>query len=157
MKKNNLWNRIFHSKTIKNNKQQYTIYLNQVARAKYYVHLIKETKDLLSLLELHKSIYNNDFCESGPNPYGMFRCESILAMTPEDVYLGGIWGLTTNNISFWESKKTELYGSNEFGIKENTLLYDLVLEQYKRCLINGITSVYNKAQSKIPTYEVYGY
>lgn len=41
-------------------------------------------------------------------------------MTPEEVFLGDIWGLWTHPITFWETRKDSTMAGNEFGISDDT-------------------------------------
>ena len=61
-----------------------------------------------------------------PDKYGVFRTEAIATMSPDDVFLGGICGLFTQNIIMWE-----LYKKND---KE---AYNIVLNQYYNLLKSG--------------------
>ena len=61
-----------------------------------------------------------------PDKYGVFRTEDIATMSPDDVFLGGIYGLFTQNIIMWE-----LYKKND---KE---AYNIVLNQYYNLLKSG--------------------
>ena len=61
-----------------------------------------------------------------PDKYGVFRTKDIATMSPDDVFLGGIYGLFTQNIIMWE-----LYKKND---KE---AYNIVLNQYYNLLKSG--------------------
>ena len=61
-----------------------------------------------------------------PDKYGVFRTKDIATMSPDDVFLGGICGLFTQNIIMWE-----LYKKND---KE---AYNIVLNQYYNLLKSG--------------------
>lgn len=61
-----------------------------------------------------------------PDKYGVFRTKDIATMSPDDVFLGGIRGLFTQNIIMWE-----LYKKND---KE---AYNIVLNQYYGLLKTG--------------------
>lgn len=159
MLKNNLWNRIFHKSKINKNKEQYTLYKKQHASGQKLLISIKNTKDLIHLLDLHKEAYKLGFINKNlsPDKYGMFRCKSIDTMTPHQVYLGGVWGLNTYAIPFWEQYVNEPYGVNGFGIDGNASIYAMVLNQYKNLLLSNIRAIYEESCTKIYSYEVCGY
>lgn len=157
MKKNNFWNRLFHTSEITANQKQYELYKKQLTTAQQFITAIKNTKDLNSLLNIHKDAYGSGFDNKNLGPGAMFRCQEIATMTPHQVFLGGIWGLTTNAIPFWEQYVDEPYGVNGFGIKEDQSLYEMILNQYKNHLISNISAMYNKALREVPEYESRGY
>ena len=156
MKKNNFWNRIFHKNEVKANQKQYELYKEQYNTAQEFIVAIKHTKDLRTLFCLHKDAYGSGFTKN-LGPGAMFRCSDIATMTPHQVFLGGIWGLNTNAIPFWEQYVDEPYGVNGFGIDENQSLYEMILNQYKNHLISNITAMYHIALKEIPEYENCGY
>lgn len=159
MKKNNFWNKLFHSKEIEANKKQYELCKKQLANAQPFITTLKNTKDLRNLLSIHKDLYYSGFEHPsiGPNEFGYFRCKSIREMTPHQVFLGDIYGLNTYAIPFWESLIDEPFGENGFGIDENKPLYDIILNQYRNILLNAVTAVYNKALQDSVIYEIRGY
>ena len=61
-----------------------------------------------------------------PDKYGVFRTEDIATMSPDDVFLGGICGFFTQNITTWELYK-----------KTDKEAYNIVLNQYYRLLKAG--------------------
>ena len=67
-------------------------------------------------------------------------------MTPEEVYLGGIWGLSTNNIPFWSQNKDETMAGNGFGINDDKLIYELIMQQYRRHLRSNFNVLATKAK-----------
>ena len=156
MKENNFWNRLFHKKKIGANQKQYELYKKQFATAQQFITTIKAQKDLITLLNIHKDAYGSGFTLN-LGPGAMFRCEEIVTMTPHQVYLGGIWGLNTYAIPYWEQYIDEPYGVNGFGIKADQSLYEMILNQYKNHLISNISAMYNKALREILEYELRGY
>lgn len=156
MKKNNFWNHIFHKNEVKANQKQYELYKEQYNTAQEFIVAIKHTKDLKTLVCLHKDVYGSGFTKN-LGPGAMFRCSDIATMTPHQVFLGGFWGLNTNAIPFWEQYVDEPYGVNGFGIDENQSLYEMILNQYKNHLISNITAMYHIALKEIPEYESRGY
>lgn len=93
----------------------------------------------------------------GPDKYGMFRTENIPTMQPSEVFLGGIWGLFTHAIPFWEERKSQPYGCNGFNMDPEISLYGIVLDQYKRLLISNIEDIWNKAERLLVVYKKKGY
>ena len=61
-----------------------------------------------------------------PDKYGVFRTKDIATMSPDDVFLGGICGLFTYNITTWELYK-----------KTDKEAYNIVLNQYYKLLKAG--------------------
>lgn len=61
-----------------------------------------------------------------PDKYGVFRTKDIATMSPDDVFLGGICGLFTFNITTWELYK-----------RTDKEAYNTVLNQYYQLLKAG--------------------
>ena len=61
-----------------------------------------------------------------PDKYGVFRTKDIATMSPDEVFLGGICGLFTYNITTWELYK-----------KTDKEAYNIVLNQYYKLLKAG--------------------
>ena len=61
-----------------------------------------------------------------PDKYGVFRTKDIATMSTDDVFLGGICGLFTHNITAWELYK-----------KTDKEAYNIVLNQYYKLLKAG--------------------
>lgn len=78
-------------------------------------------------------------------------------MLPNEVYLGNIYGLFTQNIQFWEEHKDDKYDVNEFGISKDTLIYDLIVDQYKNILLSNIKSMLNIASEEYCIYKKVDY
>lgn len=78
-------------------------------------------------------------------------------MTPCEVFLGGIYGLNTNPIPFWEARKNDKYGCNGFGVDENDSLYEIVLNQYKDLLTFTIKHMLKVADMNYIYYKGLGY
>lgn len=140
MKRFNFWNLVFHRSELRDNLNKATTAHSVCGMGGKYVALVRSAHHLQELLDIHKEIwglgYRNE--DLGPNSFGMFRCPDILKMTPDDVFLGNIYGLWTFNIPFWESRRTELFGSNDWGVDPRCPVYSLILDQYRRRLLKGI-------------------
>ena len=159
MRRNNMWNRIFHKKELEANLcnlKKYTIWSK---RGQEFINAIKVADSLVTLLAIHKDAWRTGFQNEsiGPCSYGMFRTEDILTMTPKQVYLGGIWGLNTKSIPFWEDHKNELYGANGFFLNEKRHTYDMVLDQYKTILTSNIEYMNQLGEAELHLYEQAGY
>jgi hypothetical protein len=136
--KNNLWNKIFHKKELDQ-------YLNQLIYGEQILHDIQCCKSLLDLLALHKFIYPLFPSPNiGPDKYGMFRTSDISTMTPDQVFLGNIYGLWTKPITYWENYKEETLGG--FGMPENLKIYDIILGQYKLILYSNVENILKSIQ-----------
>lgn len=159
MRKNNIWNRLFHKAEVQKNMKQMSIYTTQCLEGQRFLDAIQDCKSLITLIDIHKSIWEAGFQNEniGPCPYGIFRTLDIPSMTPEQVYLGGIWGLFTHPISFWEQHKEDKYGGNGFGIDENLSLYEIIVDQYRKLLSSNIRAMFNKARCSYPSYKISGY
>lgn len=159
MKTNNIWNKIFHNSEIKQNQKQFNIYLKQCLEGQKFLDAINECKSLIALMGIHKDAWGTGFQNSNlaPCPYGYIRTTDILTMIPDQIYLGGVYGLTTHNIPFWEEHKGDKYGANGFGIDPEKDLYEMVLNQYKQLLASNIKAMFNKARIEYAKYERAGY
>lgn len=130
MRKNNAWNRLFHKAEVQNN---LSIYTKQCLEGQRFLDKIEGPNTLITLMNIHKGTgFQNE--NIGPCPYGVFRTLDIPSMTPDQIYL---WGLFTHSIPFWEEDK---YGCNGFGIDENLSLYEMIVDQYRKLLTSVLCS-----------------
>lgn len=145
--KNNLWNKIFRRKKLQE-------FLKKCEESRqiigFYTELEQKVKNALilsDLLTVHKEAWKLGFrnVNLGPCKWGMFRTEDILTMTPSEVYIGGIYGLVTQNIPFWEKHKDEDMSCNGFGIDENTKIYDLLMDRYRGILSSNFKAIKERA------------
>lgn len=159
MRKNNIWNRLFHKAEVQENIKQMSIYTKQCLEGQRFLERIEESSTLNTLIGIHRDAWETGFRNKniGPDRYGVFRTLDISSMTPDQVYLGGILGLFTCPIPFWERHKNEMYGCNGFGIDEDRRLYDIVLDQYKGLLSSNIRALFDKARSSYYLYKTLGY
>ena len=157
MRTNNLFNRIFHKKELAELKKQALIYKKQLEHGVQIIATIHKCDSLIELVELHKLAWANGFRNNNlaPQRYGMIRAASIESLTPNQVFLGGIWGLNTRPIPFWEEYKDDKYGVNGFGLDPNTDLYTLVLNQYKSLIVANVQALYIDAVKEYPNYKQY--
>lgn len=141
---NNLWNKIFHKKALK----EYKAYREECSRIiGWYPQLLQdlmEAKDLPTLLSIHKHAWEIGYRNQNiaPCEWGMFRTSNILDMTPSEVFLGGTYtGLNTNNIPFWEAHKQDKWSCNGWGHEPEDLLYDTIMEQYRNHLKSNFRAI----------------
>ena len=159
MRKNNAWNRLFHKAEVQKNVKQMSIYTKQCLEGQRFLDKIEGPNTLITLMNIHKDAWGTGFQNEniGPCPYGVFRTLDIPSMTPDQIYLGGIWGLVTKPVSFWEERKEDKYGCNGFGIDENLNLYEMIVDQYRKLLSSNIRAMFNKARNSYPYYKSLGY
>ena len=145
--KNNLWNKIFRKKKLQE-------FLEKCEEARQIVGFhaeleqkVRNAQTLGDLLAIHKKAWELGFknVNLGPCKWGMFRTENIPTMTPDEVYIGGIYGLITQNIPFWERHKDEDMSCNGFGIDEDIKIYDLLMDRYKGVLSSNFRAIERKA------------
>lgn len=159
MKRNNIWNRLFHNTEVKENQKKMSIYVKQRKEGQSFMNAIKDCDSLITLMHIHKDAWGNGFqhVNIAPCSFGIFRTSDILTMTPDEVYLGGIYGLNTHSIPFWEEHKNDKYGCNGFGIDANYSLYKMILDQYKNLLLSNIRCMLKVADMNYPYYKGCGY
>lgn len=173
-RKNTWWNRLFHKEETKANIERKERAEKLVSLASGYIQKIGEVTytegdqdsarvtgvtSLLDVLAIHKEAWSQGFQNEniGPDSCGMYRCESIESMRPEEVFLGNIWGLFTKNISFWERYKDEGKSGGGYPIYEYLTVYEIVLRQYKRQLSSNIKAITKKAEEELNQLKKLGY
>ena len=140
--KHNLWNRMFHRKTLR---KQRSLYWKSKALVSNYPKIkeeIENSTDLLQLLATHKKVWVYGFRNDnlGPCEFGMFRTKSIPDMTPNEVYLGNINGLWTFTLNEWQKKK-------------DSEDYKIIVFQYKNHLLSNVAHIMRVAKDYIHHYE----
>lgn len=157
--KDNFINRLF--KASKVNKCINDIAVNQHVQDVFEQYLIKLDGciTLEEVMLVHKKMWRDGLNtpDIGPNPYGMYRTSDINTMTIKEVYLGGIWGLFTNNIEFFNNHDDEIYGCNGYGIDPSIRIYTIVRDQYIRHLKANIYEMVELAKKNIRFYQSMGY
>ena len=143
VKRENLWNRIFHKKELREQQKQRIFAQNIIDAAERFLDELNECNDLQGMLQIHRECWKAGFNNKnlGSNGYGMFRTKDIAKMKAEEVYLGDIYGMWTFNIPYWEKQKDKPYGCNNWGIKPDTTVYQLVVNQYKNLLVTNIKHI----------------
>ena len=159
MRRNNMWNRIFHNKEIKRNIVECNKFLTWNNQGQYFLDAIGKAISLYRVLAIHRDAWGTGFQNNnlGSCSYGMFRTENIPTMKPEEIFLGGIWGLFTHAIPFWEERKSQPCGCNGFGIDPEISLYSIILDQYKNLLISNIDNIWCEAEKALVVYKKAGY
>ena len=91
MRKNNIWNRLFHKAEVQENIKQMSIYTKQCLEGQRFLDKIEESNTLITLMNIHKDAWEIGFQNEniGPCPYGVFRTLDIPSMTPDQISLGG--------------------------------------------------------------------
>ena len=141
--KNNLWNRLFHSKALKKYQEWKKTADSIIGWNKQLNQDLTRAKTLQELINIHKHAWQIGYQDSNlaPCPWGMFRCESIPELNLDNLYLGDIYGLWTNNGTFWENHKDETMAGNNFGIDPERKVYNLILQQYRHHLKSNINAI----------------
>lgn len=158
VRKNNIINKILHFSEINKNFSDYYYQRSLVNNSKKVFQKIINASNFEQLIIAHKYAYEKGYHENlEPNKYGMFRTSTIESMTPDEVFLGGIYGLFTKNIPFWEEHGSEKLGVNGWGLNPKRSLYDIVFNQYRLHLLNNVNWVVARVIIKVQEYEVRGY
>lgn len=148
MKQNNIFNRFFYKNKLIEEHTKYEKCKSLVGHFSELDERIGASKSLEGVLNLHKKAwglgYQND--NLGPCEYGMFRTQDISKMTPDEVFLGNVYGLWTFPIPKWEDQKTQMYD-------KDISVYDIVLNQYKRVLHSNVKAIYREAKEIVEKYE----
>ena len=148
MKQNNIFNRFFFKEVLKEEKEKYERCKSLVGHFPELDERIGASKSLEEVLELHKKAWGLGYQNGNlaPCEYGMFRTKNISKMTPNEVYLGNIYGLWTHSLPKWEETRNEKFS-------ENITIYDVILSQYKNILRSNIRELYKEAKNIIISYE----
>lgn len=123
---------VFFIKMKKRKKDYSFLYKKRSELISYFSKLDSFEGSLYDLFYFHRGLAEkfpdliNKVPSVCPDKYGVFRTKDIATMSPDDVFLGGIRGLFTQNIIMWE-----LYKKND---KE---AYNIVLNQYYGLLKSG--------------------
>ena len=141
--RNNLWNRIFHSKKLEAYKEWREKAHAIIGWNKQLNQDLDRAKTLQNLIDVHKHAWDIGYQNSnlGPCAWGMFRCDSIPVLTLDTLYLGDIWGLWTETGRYWENRRGETIAINSYGIDPNKKCYDLIMQQYRQHLRSNINTL----------------
>ena len=141
--RNNVWNKLFNSKKLKEYKEWKKIAQAIIGWRSQLGEDLTRAETLKDLINVHKHAYEIGYRSPNIEPlaWGMFRCKSIPELSLDTLYLGNIWGLWTNNGRFWEEHKGETMAGNSFGIDEDKLIYDLIMQQYRSHLRSNFNAI----------------
>lgn len=149
--RNNLWNRIFHSKKLEAYKEWEEKANSIIGWNTQLNQDLDRAKTLQDLINIHKHAWQIGY--RNPNiaslEWGMFRCKSIPELTLDNLYLGNIWGLWTNTGRFWEEHKDDTMAGNGFGIDPERKIYDLIIQQYRGHLKSNINAISNRIAEEL--------
>lgn len=153
--KNNWFNRIFRPKKLEEYNNHCKLLRRIIGWYPLLIQDLEEAETLDELLEVHKKAWEIGYRNNNLEPceYGMFRTESIPDMTIDEVYLGGIWGLNTKNIRFWNEHCTDAIGANGYDIDEKRPIYDLIKQQYRILLSKNFRELRSNALNELYSYE----
>ena len=143
----NLWNKLFHRKALKEYKKKREIARRIMGWSPQILQDIQNCKTLIGCLDIHKDVWSKGFQNINLSPceWGMFRTKSIPEMTIDEVFLGGIYGLHTKNIRFWNQHSDAKLETSSFGYPADTKIYDIVLKQYKDHLKSNVKAITDEA------------
>lgn len=149
--KDNWWNRVFHHKALEAYKEECKRLRRILGWYNQLIEDLNEAKTLENLLAVHKHAWEIGYRNANiaPLEWDMFRTRDISQMQPSEVYLGGIYGLSTRNIPFWNNNRNETMAGNGFGIDDNKLIYDIIMQQYRRHLKSNFSAIYNEVTNKL--------
>ena len=154
--KRNLWNLLFQSKKILFQEREWCRHGHILDVADCIVSSLEEAKDLKSLFFLHKVLWGTGVRNRNlsPSQDGFFRTKDIRTMKMEEVFLGNILGLYTYSIPEWEDMKESgrRIGQNAYNIDPGTLLYDIVVKQYRNILVSNVNDVKLNSQAFMNEY-----
>lgn len=147
MRKNNLFNKIFHNSEVKSNQRKLCDLNQKVAEFPTLLQELQQVTQLYEVLKLHRKLWRKGFqCPNiGPCEYGMYRTNDILSMTSDEVYLGGVFGLWTHTIEWWE---------RNVDSEED---YNIVLNQYKNQIIINLINLNKEYKKEIQIYKNLNY
>lgn len=116
---------IFNFFTKRKERELNTEKLNTVNK---YLDCIENCVTLYDLFNLHKDAWFDGVQNEnlGVCRYGMIRAESMETLTPNEVFLGGIYGLFTYELPFWASCNDE--GAKKIVFKQ---YYNLLFSNFK--------------------------
>lgn len=172
--KNNWFNRIFRHSDVQDAIENVAKAKKIISEAPDFIQAIGDVRvdknnpgeciitgctSLLGLLDVHRRVWKEGFqCEKlGPDRYGIFRTESISNMTADEVFLGNCYGLWIKPLSLWETTKDEGLTGGNFEIYRYCTVYQIILRQYKLCLISGIRNMEDEAQATLKEFTLLGY
>lgn len=172
--KNTTWNRLFHGEEVEANvelmnecKEIVKLAPNLIGRIGQVTYTegdpdsakVTGATSLLDVLALHKEAWAKGFrnLNIGPCEYGIFRTENIETMTPDQVWLGNIYGLWTQNIHFWENERFQKKSGGGWPVYDYLTPFQIVLMQYKGILTSNIEAIADQAKKELDELMTSGY
>lgn len=173
MKRNNLWNHLFHQREVEEYLKR-SMKLNglikdapnllaRIGKVTYNQNNASEpahisgAKTLLEVLAIHKEAWNIGFQNRHLGPNMTFRCKDIGIMAADDVFLGDIFGLWTATIPEWEKYKTEGKRGGAWEIYNYLTPYEIILRWYKETLSTEISNLVEQFCDEKIELSAYGY
>ena len=156
MKENNWFNRIFFKDTLLREKNKYRKLKIMLSEYPELMDKVINAKNLLNIYTLHLKLWASGFRNKNlaPCEWGMFRTKDISTMTPDQVFIGGVFGLNTHNIPSWDAcDKNEIYGPNGFGLQKDAKVYDIIVDLYRNVLKCNLESIKEDAEEFTTEYE----
>ena len=155
MIKNNWFNRLFRCRHLRRQRQEAMRLLKIVDTCDQAAMNLQKCKNLRQCLALHQMLWRKGIRNDnlGPDRYGMFRTENIETMTPDEVYLGNVWGLWTFPIPQWEQYRQTPIGLNGWGFDPSTPIYDIIVDQYKLLLGTNIETIRKEAADTLRPFK----
>lgn len=153
MKKNNIWNKIFHRKDLNKNVENLIKAKRIYNNSEDWLYQVGQANTLSELMILHKRLWregyqNRNLC---PDQYGMFRTEDINTMTIDQVYIGSeSYEINTFTIEWWEHHTDVPYN-------DKVTCYDIIFNIYKNLLISNIKELSSIARLNIEEFIKNGY
>ena len=81
MRKNNIWNKLFHKAEVQENVKQMSICTKQCLEGHRFLDRIEGPNTLITLMDIHREAWEAGFQNEniGPDRYGVFRTSDILS------------------------------------------------------------------------------
>lgn len=151
----NLFNRVFRKRKLREQRAKYDRICNMLQQAEEFDKALQKCNSLVKMLAIHKNMWDSGFKNAniGPCKDGAFRTKDILTMTPDEVFLGNIYGLWTYPIPEWENQRNALYGVNAYGINPGTTVYNLILGQYRHLLRSNLEAIILPEKEWLETFK----
>ena len=149
--RDNWWNRVFHRKALEAYKQECKKFRRILGWYNQLMEDLNEAKTLEDLLAVHKHAWEVGYRNENiaPCEWGMFRTQDISQMQSSEVFLGGIYGLCTRNIPFWNNNHNETMSGNGFGIDDAKPIYDIIMQQYRTHLKSNFRAINDRAADQL--------
>lgn len=147
--RDNFFNKVFRPKKLSEFKKLTQLHKAIVGWFPQLEQDLSLANTLDELVNIHKKAWEIGYKNANlaPCPWGMFRTKNISKMKAEEVFLGGIYGLNTWPIPFWESHKSDMFD-------EKTTTYSVIMQQYRSHLRNNFIDQRNYSKSWLESHEM---